>query len=63
MMALAIQCRTNRLCALFVSELGHPTIPFGVNSDNKFYDRENHQWIKGVMPWTEMIVSPAKQGR
>lgn len=38
------------------SELEKAKIPFAVNSDTKFYDRENNKWIEAMMPVLDEIL-------
>ena len=43
--------------ATFVScELANALIPFAVNSDTKFYDRDNHQWLPAMAPVVDAIL-------
>lgn len=40
------------------SQLTEAGIPFAVNSDTKYYDRKNNQWIEEVLPVFNAIFQP-----
>ncbi len=45
--------------ATFVScQLDAAHIPFAVNSDAKFYDREHHRWIPAMAPVLDAVLHP-----